>query len=102
MSFSRLAYPNRLDELINIFSQTQDEISRITNETIELIYYYYRHRQLLEFNIQRLTPQLLEFFAETVYQKGAPLRSYWGLSMSARFKDVEGKQTDILSRTMFL
>jgi nuclease HARBI1 len=73
---ARLSYPNRLFDLERTFGRTYDQISRISGEVIDAIYYQWKH--LLDFNSQRLTPQYLELLAEASISAGSMLLNCWG------------------------
>jgi AraC-like DNA-binding protein len=68
----RLAYPARLDDLARQFGRTKDELSRIFNTTVKLLYERYGH--LLQWDKDRLTPRKLKEYADAISNKGSPLK----------------------------
>ena len=70
------AYPNHLYDLLHRFGHSVDELSRIFNHILLLLYTNWAH--LLEFDHQHLTPAKLEEFAAAIHAKGAPLQHCWG------------------------
>ena len=73
----RLAYPNRLKDIVPIFGRSETELSMIFNGTLEWL--YTQHSDLLEsFNLHWLSPDKLLEYTEAVEEKGAPLQNCWG------------------------
>lgn len=72
----RLAYPNRLSDISRIFGRSTAALSVIVNEMIDFIYDNWKH--LLTWDRHRLTQEKLQHFADSVFNKNAPLTSVIG------------------------
>lgn len=73
----RLAYPNRLKDLVPIFGRSQTELSMIFNTTLECI--YDEHDSLLKsLDLHWLSPDKLLEYAQAIEAKGSPLTNCWG------------------------
>ena len=72
----RLAYPNRLIDLAQVFGRSKTEISIILNFAISHVYNNFGHvmQNLNNF----LHPPDLRRYAEAIEKKGAPLHNCWG------------------------
>ncbi len=73
----RLAYPNRLVDLIQTFGRRKEELSIIFNKTLSYIYDNFGH---LVRNLDHpwLAPNYLKIYGDAVHEKGAPLTKCWG------------------------
>ena len=70
----RLAYPNKLVDLVPIFGRAKEEISIIFNTTIDIIYNLHKDK-LHNLDQEWITP---DRFAGAIANKGAPLNNIWG------------------------
>ena len=73
----RLAYPNRLHDIIPTFGRSKTELSQIFNVTCRFIYDNHGHL-LTDFNQRWLEPASLRRFTEAVSAKGSALDNCWG------------------------
>lgn len=73
----RLAYPNRLVDLVNVFGRRKEEISMIFNHVLSFVFDHFNHL-LTSFNQPWMSPENLRRFADAIHQKGAPLVNCWG------------------------
>jgi hypothetical protein len=68
----RFAYPARLSDLVGLFGQTPDQMSRIFRHVVGLV--FVNCNVLLNLNHRRITPAVLRRYAGAITAKGAPLR----------------------------
>ncbi|XP_028418307.1 uncharacterized protein LOC114543582 [Dendronephthya gigantea] len=73
----RFAYPCRYGDMITLFGRPVPEICMITNHVLNYIYETHHHR-ITEWNNGLLSPDLLEVYATSIHQKGAPLQNCFG------------------------
>ena len=73
----RLAYPNRLEDLITIFNRPTYELSYIIKAVLDTLYETHKHR-LSDFNKTWLDEHHLREFAAAISDLGAPLPYCWG------------------------
>lgn len=73
----RLAYPNRLDDLVPIFGRTKSELSYIFNTVLNTVYENHRYR-LSDLDQPWLDEPHLQEFAAAIADRGAPLDKCWG------------------------
>ena len=75
----RLAYPNRLEDLTDMFSRPVYELSYIFNEVLNMILVYENHAHLVSnFDQRWLSHVNLDTFASAISNRGAPLSHCWG------------------------
>nr|CAI5867325.1 unnamed protein product [Callosobruchus analis] len=74
----RLAYPNRLSDLIPMFQMSVQSLSQIVNKMVNVL--MENHSECLDkLNaVQWLNRDKLEFYAEAIHSKGAPMTNCWG------------------------
>ncbi|CAC5395056.1 unnamed protein product [Mytilus coruscus] len=77
MVLRRLAYPCRLEDLEPIFGRSKAELSYIINEVLDYIHDNHCHL-LSDLNRNWLSPEHLELFAESMFDRNGPLDSCWG------------------------
>ena len=73
----RLAYPNRLVDLLPVFGRSKEELSMICNEALSHVYDNYGHL-LRQLNHNWLRQDTFQIFADAIHQKGAPLTNCFG------------------------
>lgn len=73
----RLAFPTRFSDMTPMFGKNMTETCVIYNKTIDHIYVQHAHR-LNDWNQPMQDPAQLELYADAIYQKGPPLRTYFG------------------------
>ena len=73
----RFAYPCRYTDMIYRFGRPAPQLCMISNLVMDHIYNNFRHL-LDSFNQAWLAPQQLQYFADAIHAKGAPLQNYWG------------------------
>ena len=73
----RLAYPNRLGDLVPIFGRCKEDLSRIFNLMLSYIYDHHGHL-LSNLNKPWLSRNHLQMYADAVTEKGGPLQNCWG------------------------
>ncbi len=73
----RLAYPNRLTDMIAMFGRSKTELSMVFNNVVDFV--FAQHYSLLSnLNVPWLAPEKLMEMARAVHQKGAALDNVWG------------------------
>ena len=72
-----LAYPNRLEDLTDIFSRPVYELSYIFNEVLNMIYENHAHL-VSNFDRRWLSHANLDTFSAAISNRGAPLTHCWG------------------------
>ena len=73
----RLAFPCRYTEMVSRFGRNPTELCLIFNTVLDFVYSSHRHR-LESWNQPFLLPQVLERYAQTIHDRGAPLRNCFG------------------------
>ena len=73
----RFAYPCRLLDMVPRFARPVPQLSMISNHVMNYLYDRWNHL-FTTLNQNWLSQNNLEIFADTVFQKGAPLNSCWG------------------------
>lgn len=73
----RLAYPNRLTDMITMFGRSKTELSMIFNNVVDLVFAQH-HSLLTNLNVPWLAPEKLLRMATAVREKGAALDNVWG------------------------
>jgi len=63
--------------MVHLFAKPVPVISMMSNEVLDYIYATHEHR-IQQWNHQLLSPRNLEYFADAVYRKGAPLKNCFG------------------------
>lgn len=76
MALRLVAYPNRLTDCYLTFGWRPERMSRFVSATLRFIYQQWWF--LLEFDTQRLVPEKLRQYADTIKAKGCPLTNCWG------------------------
>ena len=77
MLLKRMCYPCRYSDMVHLFAKPVPVISMITNEVLDYIYATHGHR-IQRWNHQLLSPRNLEYYADVVHRKGAPLDNCFG------------------------
>lgn len=77
MLLKRFAYPCRYGDMIPLFGRSVPELCMITNQVLNYIFDTHCHR-ITEWNNYLLNPNLLELYAYSIHQKGAPLQNCFG------------------------
>lgn len=77
MFLRRFCYPNRLVDCMQFFGRSPCEVSRFANLIMHHLYDNFGHLTST-FNHHRLTPGVLERFAQAVTTKGGALPDTWG------------------------
>ncbi|KXS13070.1 hypothetical protein M427DRAFT_100807, partial [Gonapodya prolifera JEL478] len=72
----RLAFPNRLSDLSPTFGRSPGELSWIVSYLVGDL--KDRYAEILKWDADRLTPQLLKQFCGAIHDTGSPLRSVFG------------------------
>lgn len=73
----RLAYPCRYTDMASRFGRNPSELCLLFNELLDLVYEQHHHR-LESWNQPFLSPELLQSYADTIHNKGAPLENCFG------------------------
>ena len=73
----RLAFPCRYTDMVSRFGRNPTELCLIFNTVLDFVYSSHRHR-LESWNQPFLLPQVLERYAQTIHDRGAPLRNCFG------------------------
>ena len=73
----RFAYPCRYSDIMPRFGRPIPQLSMISNQLMNHVYDNYRNL-LQNLNQQWLAPNHLQAFANSIYDKGAPLDNCWG------------------------
>ena len=68
----RMAYPNRLTDMIAMFGRSKSELSMIFNNVVNFVFAQH-HSLLNNLNLPWLAPEKLLEMARAVHQKGAAL-----------------------------
>lgn len=76
MLLARLSWPNRLSDLHIKFGWKPERVSRTVNTL--LVWIHDRWKHLLVFDAERLTPERLVLFTNSIRQNGAPLETCFG------------------------
>ena len=73
-----MVYPNRLNDIIQMFGRSKSELSLISNNVVDFV--FEQHKSLLSnLNVPWLAPEKLsEMVAKAVHEKGAALNNVWG------------------------
>lgn len=77
MLLKRFSYPCRYSDMIHRFGRPVPEISMITNTVMDYIFDNHGHR-ISQWNIDILSPALLQEYADVIHAKGAPLDNCFG------------------------
>ncbi|CAH2020951.1 unnamed protein product [Acanthoscelides obtectus] len=74
----RLAYPNRLCDMVPMFHLSTQSLSQIINKLISVI--MEEHAVLLNNlnSLQWFNREKLEYYAQAIHNKGAPMNNCWG------------------------
>jgi hypothetical protein len=73
----RLAYPNRLTDMIAMFGRSKTELSMIFNNVVDFVFAQH-HSLLSNLNVPWLAPEKLMEMTRAVREKGAALDNVWG------------------------
>ena len=73
----RLAYPNRLTDMIQMFGRSKSELSMVINNAVDFVSNQH-HSLLNNLNVPWLAPERLKEMATAVHEKGAALDNVWG------------------------
>lgn len=73
----RLAYPCRYSDMVPFFGRDQTELCIIFNYVLNFLYNNHHHR-LESWNQWFLQPRMLQLYAQTIHDKGAPLHNCFG------------------------
>lgn len=77
MFLRRLAYPNRLTDIISMFGRSKSELIMIFSCVVDFIFDQH-HSLLTTLDVPWLTAEKLEEMASAVHEKGAALENAWG------------------------
>ncbi|CAH2019746.1 unnamed protein product [Acanthoscelides obtectus] len=85
----RLAYPNRLCDMVPMFHLSTQSLSQIINKLISVI--MEEHAVLLNNlnSLQWFNREKLEYYAQAIHNKGAPMNNCWVSSMVQQGKFVD-------------
>lgn len=74
MLLRRLAYPNRLSDLVHIFFKSEPVITMLVHELLEDIHDKWKHK-LTDLDQEWIKPDV---FAAAISRRGAPMPNVWG------------------------
>lgn len=77
MLLRRLAYPNRLTDMVQMFGRSKSELSMVINSALDFVFNQH-HSLLNNLNLPWLAPERLNEMARAVHEKGAALDNVWG------------------------
>ena len=84
MLLRRLAYPNRLTDMILMFGRSKSELRMVISNAVGFV--FDQHRSLLNnLNVPWLASERLQEMARAVHEKGAALDNVWGFVDSESF-----------------
>lgn len=77
MLLKRFSYPCRYSDMVPRFGRPVPEICMITNTVVDYIFDIHNHR-ISQWNLDILSPPLLQQYADAIHAKGAPLDNCFG------------------------